>query len=91
MMPQSPLIAYHRLKDFVTSEWNTYFSNGRADQVQGGWRGILYGNLATVDANTAWNFFSQSGFDYSWLDGGASRTYYLAFTDAFRCFGKKNC
>ena len=59
-----------------------YFSNGRADQVQGGWRGILYANLALVDPKTAYRFFAQEHFDYSWLDGGASRTWYLAFCAA---------
>lgn len=27
----------------------------------------------------AWNFFAQEDFDPAWLDGGASRTWYLVF------------
>lgn len=62
----------------MTEEWNTFFSNGRAGAVVGGWKGILYANLAIIDPKTAWQFFGQSGFDASWLDGGASLTWYLA-------------
>ncbi|MBE7180917.1 MAG: hypothetical protein INR71_06865, partial [Terriglobus roseus] len=57
----------------VKEEWNTYFSNGRVNQAGGGWRGLIYANLALVDAVTAFNFFNQANFDAGWLDGGASR------------------
>jgi endo-1,3(4)-beta-glucanase len=66
----------------VKEEWETYFSNGRADQVAGGWRGILYANLALIDPCTAYNFFNQPNFDWYWLDGGASRTWFLAYCAA---------
>ena len=33
---------------------------------------------AIINPMAAWQLFSQSGFDASWLDGGASRTWYLA-------------
>ncbi|RAL67741.1 hypothetical protein DID88_008474 [Monilinia fructigena] len=78
MLPLLPHSTLTRTEEFVTEEWNTYFSNGRVDSVVGGWRGILYANLAIVDPRTSWNFFTQSAFDASWLDGGASRTWYLA-------------
>ncbi|KAB8299979.1 hypothetical protein EYC80_000221 [Monilinia laxa] len=78
MLPLLPHSTLTRTEEFVTEEWNTYFSNGRVDSVVGGWRGILYANLAIVDPRTSWNFFAQSAFDASWLDGGASRTWYLA-------------
>ena len=78
MLPLLPSSTLTRTTRFVQEEWDTYFSNGRADAVQGGWKGILYANLAIVDAKTSWSFFSQAGFDASWLDGGASRTWYLA-------------
>lgn len=32
-----------------------------------------------IDAKSSWDFFAQAGFDGSWIDGGASRTWYLAF------------
>ncbi|RFU31666.1 hypothetical protein B7463_g4677, partial [Scytalidium lignicola] len=82
MLPLLPHSTLTRTKEFVTEEWNTYFSNGRADSIAGGWRGILYGNLGTIDPTTAWNFFVSANFDPSWLDGGASRTWYLAFVAA---------
>jgi endo-1,3(4)-beta-glucanase len=78
MLPLLPSSTLTRTNEFVTEEWNTYFSNGRADSIVGGWKGILYANLAIIDPTTSWNFFAQSGFDPSWLDGGASQTWYLA-------------
>ncbi|KAJ4411791.1 endo-1,3-beta glucanase [Didymella pomorum] len=80
MIPLNPSSAYTRPKDFVTEEWNAYFSNGRVDQVAGGWRGILYANLALIDPQTSYNYFASDNFDYGSLDGGASRTWYLAYS-----------
>jgi endo-1,3(4)-beta-glucanase len=82
MIPLNPSSALTRTKQFVQEEWSTYFANGAADpasNVAGGWRGILYANLAIVDPRTSWDFFAQPNFDNSWLDGGASRTWYLAY------------
>lgn len=78
MIPINPSSGYTRNQNFVTEEWNSYFSNGRVDSVAGGWRGILYSNLALIDAKTAWNWFSGGTFDPQYLDGGASLTWYLA-------------
>jgi endo-1,3(4)-beta-glucanase len=78
MLPLLPSSTITRTQEFVTEEWNTHFSNGRADAVVGGWKGILYANLAIIDPKASWNFFSSSTFDPSWLDGGASQTWYLA-------------
>ncbi|MCJ1274857.1 hypothetical protein MMC21_002655 [Puttea exsequens] len=85
MLPLSPSSAYTRPASFILEEWNTYFNHTSpypASNIQGGWKGILYGNLACIDPRTAWQFFSQQGFYGSWLDGGASRTWYLAFAAA---------
>lgn len=82
MIPLNPSSAYTRPKDFVREEWDTFFSNGRVDQVAGGWRGILYANLALIDPQTSYNYFANPEFDYGSLDGGASRTWYLAYTGA---------
>lgn len=82
MIPINPFSALTRTKNFVTEEWNTYFADGAADpasQVVGGWKGILYANLAITNPVASWKFFSQTNFDPSWLDGGASRTWYLAY------------
>ena len=77
MLPLLPYSTLTRKAKFVMEEWNTFFSNGRVDSVAGGWRGVLYGNFATIDPITAWKFFSQPNFDLSLLDGGASQTWYL--------------
>lgn len=79
MLPLLPSSKLTRPPKFVQQEWATYFDKGRADDVQGGWKGILYGNLATVDPKSAWAFFSAQDFDPSWLDGGASLTWYQAY------------
>ncbi|KAF1930337.1 glycoside hydrolase family 81 protein [Didymella exigua CBS 183.55] len=80
MIPLNPSSAYTRPKDFVTEEWNTFFSNGRVDRIAGGWQGILYANLALIDPQTSYNYFASDNFDYGSLDGGASRTWYLAYS-----------
>ncbi|KAF2801963.1 endo-1,3(4)-beta-glucanase [Mytilinidion resinicola] len=79
MIPLNPSSSYTRTKNFVKEEWDTYFGNGYADTVEGGWRGILYANLALVDPVSSYNFFAADDFDYTYLDGGASRTWYLAY------------
>ena len=82
MIPLNPSSAFIRTRQFVTEEWNTYFADNAVDpaeNVVGGWKGILYANLAIIDPQTSFNFFSQSSFEASWLDGGASRTWYLAY------------
>lgn len=78
MLPLLPSSTLTRSKRFVQEEWDMYFSNGKADNAQGGWKGILYANLAIINPRASWEFFSQNGFDMSWLDGGASRTWYMA-------------
>lgn len=80
MLPLNPSSTLTRPVQFVREEWDTYFSNGRANSANGGWRGILYANLAIIDPVAAYRFFSQPNFDMSWLDGGASLTWYLAWS-----------
>lgn len=82
MIPLNPSSALTRTKKFVTEEWNAYFANGavaQASKVAGGWKGLLYANLAIIDPKASYDFFAQGNFDPSWLDGGASRTWYLAY------------
>ena len=82
MLPLSPASAYTRSTTFINEEWHSYFSEASfnpASKVGGGWRGVLYGNLACIDPQAAWRFFSQEKFDMGWIDGGASRTWYLAY------------
>ncbi|KAL9057906.1 MAG: hypothetical protein Q9162_002033 [Coniocarpon cinnabarinum] len=82
MIPLNPSSTLTRTRAFVDEEWRRYFSGRRVDQVEGGWRGILYANLAIVNPVAAYDFFAQPNFDNSWLDAGASRTWYLAFCAA---------
>jgi endo-1,3(4)-beta-glucanase len=90
MIPLNPSSAYVRRKKFVQEEWDTYFSNGRADKVSGGWKGILHANLALVDPQSSYNFFADPNFDYGMLDGGASRTWYLAYAASLLSMDKGN-
>ncbi|CAD0090693.1 unnamed protein product [Aureobasidium vineae] len=76
-----PFSAYVRTQKFVTEEWNAFFSNGRAI-VDGGWRGILYANLATIQPAASYAFFSDPNFNPAYLDGGASLTWYLTYSAA---------
>lgn len=79
MLPLNPASAYTRTPTFVQEEWDRYFSNGRANAVGGGWKSILFANLALIDPSTSYNYFAADDFDYTTLDGGASRTWYLAY------------
>ncbi|KAL8363561.1 hypothetical protein RB601_009361 [Gaeumannomyces tritici] len=82
MIPLLPFSPLCRSTKFVDEEWKAYFSKGRIDSVPGGWRGILIGNLAQIDAKRAFGFFSANSFDATHLDGGASRTWYMAYSAA---------
>lgn len=82
MIPIMPNSGLTRKANFVKEEWAKYFDKGRVDTIASGWRGVLYANLALIDAKSSWNFFSGSSFDPTYLDGGASRTWYLAFSAA---------
>jgi endo-1,3(4)-beta-glucanase len=82
MLPISPATSYLRPRPFVQAEWDRFFSNGRALAVEGGWRGILHANLALIDPRASYTFFRDgvNGFwDERWIDGGASRTWYLVW------------
>ena len=79
MIPINPSSAYTRRRKFVQEEWDAYFSEGRADKAEGGWKGILYANQILIDPFAALEYFSNPKFDMTSLDGGASRTFYLAY------------
>ncbi|KAF7597074.1 hypothetical protein BBP40_010548 [Aspergillus hancockii] len=87
MLPLIPASPYVRSQKFVMEEWNALFASDAAspaESVQGGWKGVLYANLALIDPVAAWNFFAQPNFDYSWIDGGATRTWYLALAAGYK-------
>ncbi|GAB1315831.1 endo-1,3-beta glucanase [Madurella fahalii] len=81
MLPLLPHTPFVRTPEFVREEWDAFFSGGRAQSVTGGWKGILFGNYATIDPRAAYDFFSgrSGGWDDGWVDGGASRTWYLSY------------
>ncbi|KAI4276596.1 MAG: hypothetical protein LQ337_002379 [Flavoplaca oasis] len=85
MLPLLPYSSLTRPSSFITQEWTQIFDPSNpsapnpASTVQGGWKGILYANLALIDPRKSWDFFAQENFDTSWIDGGASRTWYLAW------------
>lgn len=82
MLPLQPFSTLTRTKQFVEEEWDVYFAENAvapASKVAGGWKSVLYANLALIDPRASFNFFSSSQFDPSTLDGGASQTWYLAF------------
>ena len=80
MLPLLPSTKFTRRTAFVKEEWETWFDKGRAAKVEGGWKGILHANLATIDPRAAWEFFTDKSFDPAWLDGGASLAWYLAYS-----------
>jgi endo-1,3(4)-beta-glucanase len=82
MLPINPSSAFTRTARFIREEWEAYFDADGCTPVTtvaGGWRGILYANLAIINPKASWEFFAQPNFDPNWLDGGASRTWYLAY------------
>jgi len=77
MIPLTPISSFIRQKSYVAAEWAAKLA-GIISSVNSGWRGILMANLAISDPATAWSFFT-TGFSSSYLDDGASLTWYLAF------------
>jgi endo-1,3(4)-beta-glucanase len=79
MVPVAAHTGFIRQQKFISQEWGTFFSNGRVDTINSGWKGAIYADYAYVNPKTTWGFFSQANFNSgTWLDGGASRTWYLA-------------
>ncbi|KAF2689955.1 glycoside hydrolase family 81 protein [Lentithecium fluviatile CBS 122367] len=86
MLPLSPASTYLRPRAWVREEWDTHFNNAKVLRaVEGGWRGILYANLAIIDPKASYAFFRDGVdglWDERWIDGGASRTWYLVWSAA---------
>lgn len=87
MLPLLPSSKLTRAPEFVRQEWEAYFADGGVDPastVQGGWKGVLMANYAIIDPRTSYNFFSNVSGDFQvgMLDGGASQTWYLAWSAA---------
>lgn len=83
MLPLLPSSAYTRNETFVKQEWDAMFAQGACSPASnvssGGWKGVLYANQAIIDPAAAYDFFNQPNFNMAWIDGGATRTWYLAY------------
>ncbi|EFR00061.1 endo-1,3(4)-beta-glucanase 1 [Nannizzia gypsea CBS 118893] len=81
-LPNLPNSAYTRSAKFVKEEWDAIFASRAAvpaEKVTGGWKGVLYANLAIIDPQASWKYFAQPSLDLASIDGGASRIWYLAY------------
>lgn len=78
MIPLTPASVLIREKEFVQQEWDSLISN-IVDNADGGWAGILRANQALIDPSASYDYFASSSFSDQYLDGGASRSWYLAF------------
>ena len=79
MIPVHGPSAYARSKTFIKQEWDAYFSNGRVDKYDNPWKSVIYANFAAVEPTRAWNYFRSASFKPEWIDGGASRAWYMAY------------
>ena len=82
MIPLVSASALSRTKKFAQEEWDAYFKPGAvsdATKIDSGWKSIVYAKLALIGPRTNFDFFNRTNFDPNWLDGGASRTWYLTF------------
>lgn len=86
MLPLMPMSSLIRTPEFVQQEWTAYGMGNYSATLTSGWRGILMANLALIDAETSYAFFSNASGDFqtTMLDGGASQTWYLAWAAALR-------
>ncbi|ODV90383.1 glycoside hydrolase family 81 protein, partial [Tortispora caseinolytica NRRL Y-17796] len=80
MIPITAVSKYVRSKKFVQEEWDAVFRN-RIDQIDSGWKGILYQNLSLVYPDQALRFF-MGNCQAKWIDDGASWTYSLVLAAA---------
>lgn len=78
MIPVTSVSSYIRGPEFVRQEWDQKLA-GLAPGLETGWKGILYMNLALIDARASYNMFSGDDFKDAYLDGGMSRTWALAY------------
>ncbi|KAF5093681.1 hypothetical protein D0Z03_002322 [Geotrichum reessii] len=78
MIPITSVSSFIRGPEYVKEEWDEKLGPIIND-VDDGWKGILYSNMALYDPVSSYNFFAQTDFDNKWLDDGMSRTWALAY------------
>lgn len=83
MIPILPHSSYTRSARFVQEEWDAYFDS-TIETFNSGWRVILEINHAISDPVASYAFFSNATGQWNpnFLDDGASRTWYLAYSAA---------
>ncbi|TGZ80596.1 glycoside hydrolase [Ascodesmis nigricans] len=80
MLPLTAISPYIRSSTFVQQEWNVYWPGGTAvEALTDGWKGVLWANWALFDPVKSHEMFRRVDWVNSWLDGGASRAWYLSF------------
>ncbi|KAH7102853.1 glycoside hydrolase [Auriculariales sp. MPI-PUGE-AT-0066] len=80
MLPVTPASAYARNRDWCREEWETWFSDGRAERIEGGWRGVVMASRIAWDVRGVAQWFFNDQFDRRYLDDGMSLAYYRALT-----------
>ncbi|TQV98170.1 endo-1,3-beta-glucanase Engl1 [Cordyceps javanica] len=82
MLPILPVTTVARTSKFVEEEWEAFFSKGRLESIDSGWKSILLGSYATIAPKEVFEVLSDKKFDSKWLDGGISLTWLLAYSAA---------
>lgn len=80
MIPILPVSTVARKPEFVKEEWDAFFSNGRLEDIDNGWKSVVLGNYATIEPQKAYEMLSSKTFQEKWLDGGTSLTWLLAYS-----------
>ena len=76
MIPATPVLPLVRQKEFVRQEWESLLQHSVKD-IKDGWKSILMTNYATLDKDTAWEYFAQE-VDVP-LDDGMTKTWALFY------------
>jgi endo-1,3(4)-beta-glucanase len=76
MIPVTPALPLIRRKEFVLQEWEGLLQQ-RVKDIKDGWKSTLMLNYATLDKQSAWEYFAQE--DDVPLDDGITRTWALFF------------
>lgn len=78
MVPVTSVSSYIRGPSFVAEEWSSVLAP-IVGGVTDGWRGILMQNLALSNPGASLEFFAGPEYLDSYLDGGMSRSWALAY------------
>lgn len=81
MIPATPALPLIRRKEFVLQEWEGLLQD-KVKDIKDGWKSILMLNYATLDKQTAWEYFAQE--DDVPLDDGMTKTWALFYVASQR-------